>query len=76
MRLLPIALVALLASGCTSLHKWAVPNCPHCGDPVTRVGPDGRAEVVPRWRLVSWSATPAEPAAATPRSGPPAAQGR
>jgi hypothetical protein len=65
MRLLSIVVVALAASGCSSLHRWAVPGCPHCGDPVTHVGPDGRAEVVPRWRLAAWMAIPETPAAAT-----------
>jgi len=50
--------LCLASAGCTSLRDEAVPGCPYCGDPVTRVGADGRAEVVPRWRVASW----AEPA--------------
>jgi hypothetical protein len=46
--------ICLAAGGCTSLRDDAVPGCPYCGDPVTRVGADGRAEVVPRWRVASW----------------------
>jgi len=52
--------LCLAAGGCTSLRDEAVPGCPYCGDPVTRVGADGRAEVVPRWRVASWE-EPAPP---------------
>ena len=64
-----------ILAGCSSLRDEAVPGCPHCGDPLMRVGADGRAEVVPRWRLASWG-TPAPRAAAAvgnaPTETPPA----
>ncbi len=66
MRLAWIVAVVLVSPGCSSLRDQAVPGCPHCGDPETRTGPDGRVEVVPRLRLVSSSEFPAPPAAATP----------
>jgi len=62
--------LCLAASGCTSLRDQAVPGCPYCGDPVTRVGADGRTEVVPRWHVASWG----DPApAAAPDAGSHAA---
>lgn len=69
--LVPLAL--LLAAGCSSLRDQAVPGCPYCGDPVTKIGADGRAVVVPRWHLASsWGSgagqavpPPAMPAATT-----------
>lgn len=63
MRLAWIVAAALTLTGCSSLRDQAVPGCPHCGDPETRIGPDGRTEVVPRLRLVSWGEFPATPAA-------------
>ena len=57
--------LCLAAAGCTSLRDEAVPGCPYCGDPVTRVGADGRTEVVPRWRVASWGdAAPPAPSVA------------
>jgi hypothetical protein len=76
MRLALIVAASLALPGCSSLRDQAVPGCPHCGDPETRTGPDGRGEVVPRLRLVSSSALPAGPAAAAPDAGAHAADPR
>lgn len=51
--ILAILLVALAA--CAAPRGDTVRSCPHCGDPLTRVGADGRAEVVTRLRIGSWS---------------------
>jgi hypothetical protein len=62
--------LCLAAAGCTSLADQAVPGCPACGDPVTRVGADGRNEVVPRWRVAAWDVQPpAQPPRHEPSAG-------
>jgi hypothetical protein len=61
--------LCLAAAGCSSPRDEAVPGCPYCGDPVMRVGADGRNEVVPRWRVAPWG-TPAP--VPPPDSDPPA----
>jgi len=57
MRRLRIACLLSVAalSACSGVRSQAVPACPYCGDPVTHERPDGSAEVVPRWRLASWT---------------------
>ena len=62
-RALAVALVAASLAACAAPRADAVASCPHCGDPFTRVGADGRAEVVPRLRIGSW--TPGSSAAPT-----------
>ena len=54
-----LLLTALAPGACSSLRDQAVPGCPYCGDPVTRVGADGRAEVVPRLRIAAWASAAA-----------------
>jgi hypothetical protein len=61
-RRLVFAVLLVGATGCSSLRDQAVHACRNCGDPVTRMGADGRWEVVPRMRLVTWTPT-ATPAA-------------
>jgi hypothetical protein len=63
---LVLALFAASLAACAAPRGDAVAPCPHCGDPVTRVGADGRAEVVPRLRIGSWApASAAAPGHAT-----------
>jgi len=62
-----IACLAAPLAACAAPREPAVPACPYCGEPVTRIGADGRGEVVPRVRLASWTPAtaglPAPPAA-------------
>jgi hypothetical protein len=64
MRRLRLASLICLAalSACASVRDQAVPGCPFCGDPVTRKRPDGSVEVVPRWRIATWTPAASEPA--------------
>jgi hypothetical protein len=51
-RLVLAAMSTVLAvGGCAAPADDVVPGCPHCGDPVTVVGKDGRPHVLPRMRL-------------------------
>jgi hypothetical protein len=61
-----LACLAAPLAACAAPREPAVPACPYCGDPVTRVGADGRAEVVPRVRIASWA--PAAAAAPAPQA--------
>jgi hypothetical protein len=56
-----ILALAALAAGCAAPPSRDEPHaCPNCGDPLMRLGPDGKTQIVERWRLSSW--TPGAPA--------------
>ena len=46
-----LVFVFLTAACCSGPAVQSVASCPHCGDPHTVIGPDGRSHVTARWTV-------------------------